>query len=96
MPSWNSENASSNSYTGEKSTFPIEYILLMSFTQGKFTSKSDVWSFAVTLWEILTFAREQPFEELSDNKVIENLTHFYENDGNQVSVHSQYTSLHFE
>jgi discoidin domain receptor family protein 2 len=45
-----------------------------------------VWSFAVTLWEILTFAREQPFEDLSDEKVIENVTHFYQDDGHQVSI----------
>jgi serine/threonine protein kinase len=46
--------------------------------QGKFTTKSDVWSFGVTLWEILTFAREQPYESLSDERVIANLSRLYE------------------
>lgn len=56
----------------------------MLWLQGKYSSKSDAWSFAVTLWEILTFAREQPFEEMADEKVIENVTHFYQDNGKQV------------
>jgi len=40
-----------------------------------------MWSFGVTLWEILTFAKEQPFDELTDEQVIENCGHYYRNDG---------------
>ncbi|PVD21718.1 hypothetical protein C0Q70_17518 [Pomacea canaliculata] len=51
---------------------------------GKFTTKSDVWSFAVTLWEVLTFARDQPFDGLTDEQVIENAGHYYRDDNHQV------------
>ena len=49
--------------------------------QGKFSTKSDIWSFGVTLWEVLTVARQQPFEGLSDEQVIDNSGHYYRNDG---------------
>ena len=39
-----------------------------------------MWSFGVTLWEILTFAREQPYEQLSDKEVVENLNNLRENE----------------
>lgn len=38
----------------------------------KFSCKSDAWAFAVTVWEILTFAREFPFAGLTDKEVIKN------------------------
>ena len=51
--------------------------------QGKFTCKTDVWAFGVTLWEILTFAKEQPFAHLGDTVVIENLRHLCLGTGRQ-------------
>jgi len=57
-------------------------------SQGRYTCKGDVWAFAVTLWEILTFAREQPFEELPDHRVVENATYFYQEDERKVSLRS--------
>lgn len=64
---------------------PLRWMSWESVLMGKFTSKSDVWSFAVTLWEILTFAREQPYEGLADEKVFENIGHIYQDDKKHVS-----------
>lgn len=65
---------------------PIRWMSWESILLEKFTTKSDVWSFAVTLWEILTFAREQPYEELCDEKVIENVGLLYQDTGNHVRL----------
>ncbi|XP_066592501.1 discoidin domain-containing receptor 2 isoform X2 [Prorops nasuta] len=59
---------------------PIRWMSWEAMLMGKHTSKSDVWAFAVTLWEILTFAREQPFEDLPDHRIVENATYFYQED----------------
>ncbi|ESO96071.1 hypothetical protein LOTGIDRAFT_116145 [Lottia gigantea] len=67
-----------------RAVLPIRWMAWESILLGKFTTKSDVWSFAVTLWEVLTFAKEQPYESLSDEQVIENAGHYYRNDGLQI------------
>ncbi|XP_043064703.1 discoidin domain-containing receptor 2 [Drosophila ficusphila] len=56
---------------------PIRWMAWESVILGKFTTKSDVWSFAVALWEILTFAREQPYEHMTNQSVIKNIEHIY-------------------
>ncbi|XP_076066528.1 discoidin domain-containing receptor 2-like isoform X2 [Oratosquilla oratoria] len=63
-----------------KALLPIRWMAWESILLGKFTTKSDVWAFAVLLWEILTMAREQPYEDLSDELVIENVSLVYHND----------------
>ena len=66
---------------GGRALLPIRWMAWESILHGRFTVKSDVWAFGVTLWEILTLARRQPYEELSDETVLENVSHCYNNDG---------------
>lgn len=54
--------------------------------QGKFTTASDVWAFAVTLWEILNFCKEQPYSQLTDEQVIENTGEFFRDQKRQVGA----------
>lgn len=49
--------------------------------------------YGVLLWEILTFAREQPFENLTDEKVIENIGHIYQDSKKHVSYATTKTGL---
>ena len=49
---------------------PVRWMSYECF-YGKFSQKSDVWAFGVTMWEIFTLAKEQPYNDMSDEQLIE-------------------------
>ena len=49
---------------------PVRWMSFECF-YGKFSQKSDVWAFGVTMWEIFSLAKEQPYNDMSDKQVIE-------------------------
>ena len=50
---------------------PIRWMATECF-DGKFSEKSDVWAFGVTMWEMFTLAKQLPYRHLSDEEVIHN------------------------
>ena len=49
---------------------PVRWMSFECF-YGKFSQKSDVWAFGVTMWEIFALAKEQPYNNMSDKQIIE-------------------------
>ncbi|KAJ0170458.1 hypothetical protein K1T71_013829 [Dendrolimus kikuchii] len=51
---------------------PLRWLPIEVVTEGDYSTKSDVYMFAATVWEIYTKA-ELPFAKLNDNSVLERL-----------------------
>ena len=49
---------------------PVRWMSFECF-YGKFSQKSDVWAFGITMWEIFSLVNEQPYSDMSDKQVIE-------------------------
>ncbi|XP_047230286.1 discoidin domain-containing receptor 2 isoform X1 [Girardinichthys multiradiatus] len=81
---------SRNLYSGDyyriqgRAVLPIRWMSWESILLGKFTTASDVWAYAVTLWEILNFCKEQPYSKLTDEQVIENTGEFFRDQKRQI------------
>ncbi|CAB3410229.1 unnamed protein product [Caenorhabditis bovis] len=53
---------------------------------NEFTHKSDVWSFAVCVWEMSYQCRLRPFEQLSNEQIVDNACALLENRPNTVTL----------
>ena len=49
---------------------PVRWMAFECF-YGKFSQKSDVWAFGITMWEIFNLAKEQPYSDMSDKQVVQ-------------------------
>nr|CAD7398615.1 unnamed protein product [Timema poppensis] len=62
---------------GGRPPAPIRWLPWESILLDRYTCASSSWSFAVTVWEILSLAREKPFQHLTNEQVIQNAEHMY-------------------
>ena len=55
-----------------KGMLPVRWMSPESLADGIFTPMSDIWSYGVLMYEIITFG-SFPFQGLSNNQVLENV-----------------------
>ena len=57
---------------GKSACLPVRWMSPESLLYGRFTVKSDVWSYGVLMWEVFTFAT-QPYFGATNQEVIDNI-----------------------
>lgn len=62
-------SSDSNEYKASGGKMPFKWLALESLRHRIFTSKSDVWSFGVTVWELLTFGK-RPYENVKSQDIL--------------------------
>lgn len=62
-------SSDSDEYKATGGKMPFKWLALESLRHRIFTSKSDVWSFAVTVWELLTFGK-RPYEDIKSQDIL--------------------------
>uniref|UniRef100_A0A914UKB2 Protein kinase domain-containing protein n=1 Tax=Plectus sambesii TaxID=2011161 RepID=A0A914UKB2_9BILA len=55
------ENDEAYYILSKEAVLPIRYIAPESLTSGRFAITSEYWSFGVVVWELFTFAEQQPY-----------------------------------
>ncbi|TKS70269.1 Ephrin type-A receptor 6 [Collichthys lucidus] len=63
------EDDSDAAYTATGGKIPIRWTAPEAIAYGKFSSASDVWSFGIVMWEVMSYG-ERPYWEMSNQDVI--------------------------
>uniref|UniRef100_A0A3B4A120 receptor protein-tyrosine kinase n=1 Tax=Periophthalmus magnuspinnatus TaxID=409849 RepID=A0A3B4A120_9GOBI len=63
------EDDSEAAYTATGGKIPIRWTAPEAIAYGKFSSASDVWSFGIVMWEVMSYG-ERPYWEMSNQDVI--------------------------
>ena len=56
-----------------KAAVPVRWMAKECFS-NKYSTRSDVWSFGVTMWEVFTLGKCIPYEDMMDMEVVEDAT----------------------
>ncbi|KHJ41523.1 hypothetical protein D918_08375, partial [Trichuris suis] len=63
-------------YTTKGGKIPVRWTAPEAIAYRKFTSASDVWSFGIVMWEVLSYG-ERPYWDWTNHDVINNVEHGY-------------------
>ncbi|XP_008402573.1 ephrin type-A receptor 6-like [Poecilia reticulata] len=63
------EDDSESAYTATGGKIPIRWTAPEAIAYGKFSSASDIWSYAIVMWEVMSYG-ERPYWEMSNQDVI--------------------------
>uniref|UniRef100_A0A4W5QUK4 receptor protein-tyrosine kinase n=1 Tax=Hucho hucho TaxID=62062 RepID=A0A4W5QUK4_9TELE len=61
-------NADEKEYHADGGKVPIKWMALESILHRKYTHQSDVWSYGVTVWELMTFGTK-PYDGIPANEI---------------------------
>lgn len=59
-------------YHYRQSWIPLRWLPSEAVCEDDFSTKTDVWSFGVLMWEVFSFG-EMPYADLTDDKVLEGM-----------------------
>lgn len=70
---------------GYNTKIPLRWMAWEAVLLSKRTCRADVWSFAVTVWEILLDCKEIPYPDLTVTQVLENCGRWYQSESSDVA-----------